>query len=58
LERFRDLPHVPFRLQYGNCLPSAPVNDHPSALFMEDQPLAKVVNKDSSFYTLNSLEID
>ena len=55
MERFRDLPHVPSRLQYGNCLPRAPVNDRPNALFMEDQPLTKVVNKDSSFY---SLEID
>ena len=52
MERFRDLPHVPSRLQYGNCLPRAPVNDRPNALFMEDQPLAKVVNKDSSFCSL------
>ena len=37
---------------------SAPACDRPNALFMEDQPLTKVVNKDSSFYTLNSLEID
>jgi hypothetical protein len=37
---------------------SAPACDRANALFMEDQPLTKVENKDSSFYTLNNLEID
>jgi len=34
---------------------SAPACGRSNALFMEDQPLTKVVNKGSSFY---SLEID
>jgi hypothetical protein len=44
--------------KYAECLSSAPACDRPDALFIEDQPLTKVVSKDPNFYTLNSLEID
>jgi parallel beta-helix repeat protein len=33
--------------KHGECLPSAPACDRPDALFIDDQPLTKVLNKDA-----------
>ena len=57
-ERFGDLPDVPPRLQYGNYLPTTPVNDRPNALLMEEPPLTEAVDEDSDSCNVNGLEID
>jgi parallel beta-helix repeat protein len=37
---------VQLRPKHGECLPSAPACDRPQALFIDDKPLTRVLNKD------------